>query len=93
MCEHKEFEANVHIDRLVDGDLISFIANIMVTCKQCGKPMVFIGLPPGISASQPTVSFNKSTVRLPIVPMAHELDNERPAQALTYTEQPNSNGI
>lgn len=45
-CEHEEFDASVHVNRLEDTG--RFMADIEICCKNCGVPMVFLGAPRGL---------------------------------------------
>ena len=66
-CEHKNFEANVEINRMVD--IGKFEANIRIKCTDCGLPFQFIGLPGGLNLEGATTSVDRTEARLAIVPL------------------------
>ena len=70
-CEHLEFEARVEVGRLTEGEggkVTSFSADVRITCTDCGKPFLFVGVPFGLSPNQPTVSVDGQELRCPIIP-------------------------
>ena len=66
MCEHKDFEANVVVNRLEDSG--RFMADVTIRCKDCGTPFQFVGLPVGLNLDGATVSLDATEARLAIVP-------------------------
>lgn len=56
MCEHHSFEAEVRVDRIEDKG--RFVASIKVKCTECGIPMQFMGLEPGLNFNGATVSLD-----------------------------------
>lgn len=66
MCEHKDFEAQVDINRLEDTG--QFAADIRVRCSECNLPFQFIGLPTGLNMEGAAVSADATEARLAIVP-------------------------
>lgn len=66
MCEHKDFEANVAINRLEDTG--QFAADVRIRCTECNLPFQFIGLPCGLNAEGAAVSADATEARLAIVP-------------------------
>lgn len=71
MCEHKEFEAKVEVNRLEDtsgGAITGFTADVHIKCRECGKPFQFLGLHGGSHPIYPTVSVDRTEARLPIAP-------------------------
>lgn len=72
-CSHARFGASVEVNRLSDDDggpVTGYSADIRIRCAECGLPFEFIGLPAGLSPSQPTSSFAGDELRVPIKPMA-----------------------
>ena len=65
-CEHKEFEAEVTVNRIEDTG--QFAADVHIKCIKCKKPFRFLGLPGGVSMSYPTISIDATEARLPIAP-------------------------
>lgn len=55
-CKHENFDASVSVARL--EDVGRFMAEIRITCKDCGVPMQFMGLEPGINLEGATVSLD-----------------------------------
>lgn len=70
-CEHKNFKANVAVNRLTNekGLVTSYSADIEIHCEQCMMPFQFVGLPNGLSPSYPTVSIEGTELRQPIKPI------------------------
>src|SRR5439155_15831666 len=66
MCEHKDFEANVVVNRL--EDIGRFAADVTIRCKECSLPFQFVGLPVGLNLDGATVSLDATEARLAIVP-------------------------
>lgn len=66
MCEHKEFHANVAVNRMEDTK--RFMANITIRCAACGISMRFLGLPSGLDLDGATTSFDGTEARLAIAP-------------------------
>lgn len=56
MCEHHNFDAAVRVARIEDKG--RFMAEIRVTCRDCGTPMQFMGLEPGMNFNGATVSLD-----------------------------------
>ena len=53
-CEHKNFAANVTVNRIEDAG--RFMADVTVRCIDCNTPFRFIGLPAGMDYNSPCVS-------------------------------------
>ena len=56
MCEHQNFDAKVRVARIEDKG--RFMAEIRITCLDCGTPMQFMGLKPGLDFNGATVSLD-----------------------------------
>lgn len=72
MCEHMNFKAEVNVGRLSQeegGPITHYCADIIVSCVECNQPFEFIGLPIGASGYHPTVSFDGTQLRAPIMPL------------------------
>ena len=65
-CEHKNFGANVNIQRLEDTK--QFQADVTVWCDDCKLPFRFIGLPYGLDLNGAAVSVDGTEARLAIAP-------------------------
>jgi hypothetical protein len=66
VCEHKDFAANVAVNRMEDSG--RFMADVTVRCKDCDLPFQFFGFPIGLDFDGVTISPDATEVRLPIVP-------------------------
>lgn len=64
-CPHLEFDATVNVARFEDNTLK--YADVKITCRNCGKPAVFQGLPVGVMPDRPTREFGGQEARLPFV--------------------------
>ncbi len=68
MCEHRNFRADVRVNRTEDGGQVGFHAGVTLVCAQCGKSFCFVGLPGGLSFDEPTSSADRCEARLPVIP-------------------------
>ena len=71
MCEHKDFDAYVAVNRI--EDIGKFAADVTITCRECRRPFVFLGLPGGVRIGSPTVSLDGTEARLAIAPMEDDI--------------------
>lgn len=55
-CSHKNFDAQVSVIRIEDTG--RFMAEIRIRCLDCGTPMQFMGLKPGLDFNGATVSLD-----------------------------------
>jgi hypothetical protein len=65
-CHHHVFDAQVEVNRI--EDIGRFTADVRITCRECGVPMRFLGLPLGLDYNSATVSFDGLEARLGIHP-------------------------
>lgn len=68
-CQHEEFEARVDVNRLTakeGGGVSSFVADIGVTCAQCGTRFHFLGVQQGLSFRRPMASADGLELRAPL---------------------------
>lgn len=65
-CKHESFQANCRVNRLEDTG--RFVADIRITCVQCGLPFHFPGVPYGMLNDGPTSSMDRVELRTPIIP-------------------------
>jgi hypothetical protein len=70
-CSHKDFRAEVTVNRLEDSG--RFQADIKINCTQCGVSMRFIGLPTGIDLNGASVSVDGTEGRFVIAPKGEVL--------------------
>jgi len=66
MCDHHKFAAKVKVARLEDSG--RFMAEIRVTCSDCGKPFQFLGLEPGLDLDGARVSIDGLEANIAIAP-------------------------
>lgn len=66
MCQHEEFHARVEVNRITDTG--RFSADITIKCTQCGTPMEFLGLQPGLDTHGARVSIDGTEARMAISP-------------------------
>lgn len=74
-CEHPDFQANVSVGRITDGDagpVTQFIADVTVKCKECGESFGFRGPPSGHSWNEPRCRIDAKLISLPLM-SPHEL--------------------
>lgn len=76
-CEHMNFDAAVRVARIEDKG--RFMAEIRITCRDCGIPMQFMGLTPGYSISGAHVSLDGLEANIGIFPDGSQ---PNPMQAL-----------
>lgn len=73
-CPHLNFEANVNVARLFDEQTREDIppdrysADVTIRCADCGEPFTFVGMPRGLSPTQPMMGFDGQEAHLPICP-------------------------
>lgn len=65
-CEHKNFDAAVRVARIEDKG--RFMAEIKITCRDCGTPFQFMGLEPGLNYNGATVSLDGLEANIGIHP-------------------------
>jgi hypothetical protein len=83
-CQHEDFEAMVEVARITDGpdeDVVGFAAEVTIVCAVCRRSMGFRGLTPGMPASEPGVTPDALTARLPLI-SPEELDTLGPLAAM-----------
>jgi len=83
-CKHLVFSANVVVNRLLDDNdqtkVANYIADLTVKCNDCGLPFEFIGIPGGVSFHQPAVGIDRLEARLPIVPSTDPVEQIKAMQ-------------
>ena len=72
ICEHENFRSTVEVNRLVNGQQVSFMADVKINCADCGRPFVFAGLPKGFALQGAAISFDAQEARLAIKPSSTE---------------------
>lgn len=66
MCEHHKFDATVRVARIEDKG--RFMAEVKIKCLDCGVPMQFMGLQPGLNFDGATVSLDGLEMNIGIHP-------------------------
>jgi len=66
MCEHQSFDAAVRVARIEDKG--RFMAEIRITCRDCGVPMQFMGLEQGLNLNGANVSLDGLEANIGIFP-------------------------
>ena len=83
-CLHEEFDAKVGVGRLTSeegGPVTGYIAEIRISCLQCGKPFQFLGLEPGIDLQGARVSIDALEAHIALVP---EGEKPSPLQRMAF---------
>jgi len=70
-CEHKDFNATVAVNRIEDKG--RYIAEIRITCAECGAPFRFIGLPGGLDLNGATTNIDGTEGSFAIAPRSQVL--------------------
>lgn len=65
-CKHTRFDAQVRVARIEDAG--RFMAEIWISCLDCGVPMQFMGLEPGLNYDGATVSLDGLEANIGIHP-------------------------
>lgn len=73
-CNHENFRADCRVNRLEDTG--RFVAELNITCDQCGLPFHFPGVPYGMQNGGPTSSMDRVELRTPIIPGPAALPKE-----------------
>ncbi len=78
-CLHHEFHVQANIARVqpdedADGMPKAFVAEISISCGQCGEPFRFSGLSAGLSYAHPMVDVAETTLHAPIRPASADPD-------------------
>lgn len=71
-CKHEAFESRVAVARFSDTN--GFMAEITVTCQQCHKPFMFLGLDPGLDLQGAKVNIDGTEARIAICPVGERLN-------------------
>ena len=71
-CPHENFTSQVNVFRFQgdDGSITSYSADIMTKCADCGEPFQFLGVPGGVSPTEPHCSVDGTELRAPIRPIS-----------------------
>lgn len=69
-CEHRDFEAEVTVQRLEDapGKVGAYLADVRVRCAACKQQFQFLGLPQGLDIGGAACSFDRTEAHLTISP-------------------------
>lgn len=64
-CHHPDLHFNLNVVHLTDTNV--HYLEIKATCKICETPMIFRGVPLGLSPHHPTGEFGGYEIRLPFI--------------------------
>lgn len=78
-CKHHDFQVNAKIARLEDSG--GFMAEIRVSCVQCGIPFQWLGLEPGLDLQGARVSIDGLEANIAICPAGAK---PNPLQRMTF---------
>lgn len=70
MCKHKEFAANINVNRI--EDIGRFVAEVRIHCVACKVEFCFDGIRAGFNYNEPTVSLDGLEASLPIYPKGNK---------------------
>lgn len=76
-CPHEDFSATVGVNPLASqpgGPVTAYMADVRVSCSQCGEPFRWIGVPAGMSGGRPMVSVDETELHAPIRPASSDPD-------------------
>lgn len=76
-CPHKDFVANVAVNRLCSvegGPIDAYSADITIQCADCGEPFRWIGVAAGLMPSQPMCSVDETELHAPLRPASSDPD-------------------
>ncbi len=71
-CEHINFKANANVFRMSKeegGEIKSYRCDLNIECAECGMPFLFKGIPFGSTPDNPTMSIDRTELRIPIEPI------------------------
>jgi len=90
-CRHLRFAAQVDVNRVGEGETAdgmprAYVADVRVSCEDCGEPFRFTGLRAGLSFAHPMVSVDETELHAPIRPASADPDfgMGMPGFAVTY---------
>jgi hypothetical protein len=69
-CEHENFNAYVDVHKISQtegGPTVVYSVETKISCRECGQPLEFVGVPNGMSFYRPTVSIDGRELRTPMV--------------------------
>ena len=91
-CEHKDFGAMVNIHPIAQDEQEQKVAyyaiEVRFSCRDCGKPLEWVGLPVGLSAYRPSVSLDGLELRAPMVAQGEKVPDGLPSFTVTYRQTP-----
>jgi hypothetical protein len=84
-CEHQEFGGDIKVARLTEvegGPATGFMAELRISCRQCGVPMQFLGLEAGLDLQGARVSLDGLEANIAITPQG---TRPNPMQRMVYS--------
>ena len=76
-CPHRDFTAEVAVNRIADppdSPPTAYIADITVSCADCGEPFRWTGVRAGVSFNHPMVSVDERELHAPLRPASADPD-------------------
>lgn len=78
-CPHLNFDAQVTVGRIgeaetADGLPRAYMAEVRVSCADCGEPFRWRGVKAGLSFGRPTCSVDEATLNAPMRPASSDPD-------------------
>ena len=78
-CKHLNFDADVAVNRIGTGDTTdgmprAYMADVRVSCADCGEPFRWVGVPAGLSFAHPAVSVDQAELHAPMRPASSDPD-------------------
>lgn len=75
-CLHLSFDACVAVNRIAEDGQVptAYVADITVSCADCGEPFRWTGLMAGLSYGHPMVSVDEREMRAPLRPASADPD-------------------
>jgi hypothetical protein len=78
-CPHENFNAVVAVNRLTGSEepgapVAAFMADISVSCGECGERFRWIGVEAGMMPGRPMVSVDETELHAPIRPASSDPD-------------------
>lgn len=78
-CPHENMDAYVAVNRITAREepgspVAAFMADIKVSCADCGEPFRWIGVPAGMKPGQPMCSVDETELHAPLRPASSDPD-------------------
>lgn len=91
-CVHKDFNAFVEVRPIAqnEGDQkpAYYAVEVRISCRVCGKPLEWAGLPVGLSPYRPAVSLDGLELRAPMTLQGEKVPAGMPGFMVSHVESP-----